>query len=139
MTRIARISAIAVVLGIAACTAGPTSTPVRSLASPVAVARALFDAMNRGDMSLAASYWAPDASGRFARNVPPPNEFQNVTCHSGPRFNGEPGDTDTDAGVSCEFEIREMWGGFEAGHSQWGVFLRRQAPGPWQLYEWGQG
>lgn len=138
--RIQNIAFSFVIGAMAACTASPSSSPaVTALESPVSVALAIFDAMNSGEMSLAASYWTPEDRGHFAQSVPPPNVFQNVTCRPGQRYDGELGDTDTDAGVSCEFDMREAWSGFEAGHWQWGVSLRRQAPGPWLIYSWGQG
>ena len=139
--RIRDLAVALVIATVAACTATPSGAPpaTAALESPVSVALAIFDAMNRGEMSRAASYWAPEVRGHFAQSVPPPNVFQNVTCRPGPRYNGQMGDTDTDAGVSCEFDIRESWGGFDAGHWQWGVSLRRTAPEPWLIYSWGQG
>jgi hypothetical protein len=38
----------------------------------------------------------------------------------------------------CDFDVLEDWGGFSAGHvNPWGVWLRREAPKPWLVYDWG--
>jgi hypothetical protein len=122
---------------VAAC--GNEPAPTIAAESPVDAALATFRALNTGEMSLAAAHWVPGRGGRVGQDVPPRDVFQNVQCRPGQRHDGGVGDTATDAGVSCEFDIREMWGGFSAGHWEWGVFLRRQPPGPWLIYDWGQG
>ena len=99
---------------------------------------AYFKLMNQGNIALAAERWVPGSAGASWRDVPPANFFQNVRCQPGQRHDGGVGDTPTDAGVACEFDIRQDWGGFSAGYWQWGVSLRRQPPGPWLIYDWGQ-
>jgi hypothetical protein len=122
---------------VAGC--GNETAPTIAAESPVDAALATFQALNTGDMSLAAAHWVPGRGDRVGQDVPPRDVFQNVQCRPGQRHDGGVGDTATDAGVSCEFDIREMWGGFTAGHWEWGVFLRRQPPGPWLVYDWGLG
>jgi hypothetical protein len=125
----------------AALVVGCGSPPESAIAlqSPVEATLAYFQLMNTGNMALAAVRWVPGSPGTSWRDAPPRNVFQNVHCRPGPRLEGGVGDTATDASVSCEFDIQQMWGGFSEGHWQWGVFLRRQPPGPWLIYAWGQG
>ena len=74
-----------------------------------------------------------DWQDRPARNV-----FDHVQCRPGSQISPELVDTPINAVVVCDFDVLEDWSGFSAGHvNPWGVWLRRESPDPWLVYDWG--
>jgi hypothetical protein len=122
---------------VAGCGTGPA--PTVAVQSPVDTAIASFQALNNGDMALADAHWEPDRLGAGSEDPPPHGDFQNLECRSASGAYGEPLDTATTASVACTFTIREVWDGFSPGFYGWGVYMRRQPPGPWLIYDEGQG
>jgi hypothetical protein len=122
---------------LAACS-GSVAPSLGSM-SPVETSLAYFDALNRGDMSLADALRVPDGRPLDPGDQPPHDEFQNLVCRPASEVRPDLHDTETWAYVACEFDIREDWSGFSAGHYGWGVELHRQPPGSWLIYSEGQG
>jgi hypothetical protein len=100
--------------------------------SPVDTAYAWFRAIDDGDGPLVMAQFASDAPGRSGWDGPPSDIFQQVRC----QLNSE---TATAATVACSFTVREDWSGFPAGNFSMGVEMVRQPPGPWLIYDYGQG
>jgi hypothetical protein len=70
--------------------------------------------------------WAPDYF-----DVPPKGYFQDVVCTSGTQ-------TPTEAQVDCSFSAKQDWETFKAGPQKWRLYMKRQAPAPWLIYEFRQ-
>jgi hypothetical protein len=121
---------------VAGCGSGPAATV--AVQSPVDTVHAFFKALNSGDIQLANAHLAPDSMLQPGLDAPPRNLFGGLVCRPGSEFNSDIVDSATRAVVACEFDIREGWGGFSAIHYNWGVWLERQAPGPWLVHDWGQ-
>jgi hypothetical protein len=123
-------------LGMLAGTVG--SDPTVAEQTPLGASYGYFAALNGANPLSAEGYLAPD-SKLADGGVSLLDGFENVQCRPASESNAEITDTGTRAVVVCEFDIREDWGGFSAGHYHWGVLLERQPPGPWLIYDWGQG
>ena len=129
------VLALAIGLAVAGCGIGPA--PTVAVQSPVDTVYAFFKALNTGDMRLAGAFLAPRSAVTLGWDAPPRDEFANLSCRPGSEFNSEIVDSATKAVLACEFDIREDWGGFSAGHHPWGVWLERQSPRPWLVHDWG--
>jgi hypothetical protein len=122
-------------LGISGCGSAPAATV--AVESPVDTAYAYFQAIKDDNVQLIVAHLTPDSGERAAwadpiDGPPPRDEVQDVEC----KLNSE---TATDAVVGCSFNVREGWSGFSAGPYGWGLEMRRQSPGPWLIYDQGQG
>lgn len=116
---------------------GIGSAPTVAVQSPVDTVYAFFKALNSGDVQLADAHLAPDSMLPRGGDAPPRDLFANLTCRPGSQVNSDIVDSATRAVVACEFDVREDWSGFSAGHYGWGVWLERQPPGPWLVHDWG--
>ena len=95
--------------------------------------------MGYGDSDLMNTYLI--SGRRFPAGLgdtPNPAEMQHLHCLPASAFRAYR-DTATTALVVCEFDVREDWGGFAAGGYLWTVSLQRQPPGPWLVYNYGEG
>lgn len=130
-------------LAVAGCGNGPipsvaAQSPSPTVRSPADTASDFLQAMGAGDQARMNADLVParqiiDWQDRPARNV-----FDHVQCRPGSQISSELVDTPINAVVVCEFVVLEDWGGFSASHvDPWGVWLRREAPGPWLVYDWG--
>jgi hypothetical protein len=120
---------------VAGCGRGPA--PTVAVQSPVDTVYAFFRALNSGDMQLVDAHLAPDSMLPLEGGAPPRDLFANVTCRLGSQVTSDIVDSDTRAVVACEFDVRDYWSGFSAGHHGWGVWLEREPPGPWLIHDWG--
>ena len=91
--------------------------------------------MGNGDQALMNTYLVSERQADFRGDPPPADEFQNLHC----RPTSDYVNTATAVVVACEFDVREVWGGFSAGHCPWTVSLQRQPPGPWLIDNYGAG
>jgi hypothetical protein len=123
-------------LSVAGCASGAAATV--AVQSPVDTVYSFFKALNSGDVQSADAYLASDSMLSRGGAASPPDLYANLSCRPGSEFNSEIVDSATKAVVACEFDIREDWDGFSATHYNWGVWLERQALGPWLIHDWGQ-
>ena len=128
------VLALAIGLAVAGCGIGPA--PSVAVQSPPDTAYSFLQAMGNGDQARMNTYLVPSRRNTDSQGDPPPaDEFRNLRCslvadHAG---------TDTAVVVACDFDVREDWSGFSAGHCAWTVSLQRQPPGPWLIDNWGAG
>lgn len=118
---------------VAGCGSGPA--PTVAAQSPVDTAYSFLQAMGNGDQALMNTYLVPERRTGVLSDPPPGDEFQNLHC----RPTSDYVNTATAVVVACEFDVREVWGGFSAGHYPWTVSLQRQPPGPWLIDNYGAG
>ena len=126
---------LAVAMLVATCGADPTVEGQ----TPLGATYGYFQALNEGNWLAANGFLAPGSMLPADDSAAPFDEFENVRCRPASDLNPELVDTDNVAFVYCEFDVGEFWSGFSPGHYGWGIELHRQPPGPWLVYDWGQG
>jgi hypothetical protein len=132
-------SVLLFVLGVTVVGCGSGTAPTVAVQSPVETVYAFFKALNSGDVQLADVHLAPDSMLPRGGDAPPRDFFANLTCKPGSGADAGTSVTAVWAVVACQFDATQDWSGFSAGHYGWGVQLHRQPPGPWLVYDWGQG
>ena len=141
--RFAAVLVLGLGLAVAGCGTGlspsvAAQSPSPTVRSPADTASDFLQAMGAGDQArmnadLVPARQVTDWHDRPARNV-----IDHVQCRPRSQISSELVDTPTNAVVVCDFDVLDDWSGFLAGHvDPWGVWLRREAPGPWLVYDWG--
>jgi len=118
------------VLGIAlaGCSSGPL--PTVAFQAPTETAYSWFQAINDHNEPLALAHFTAASRAAMAWSDFGAISFTNVNCHLVAQ-------TSTAAEVACTFSENAPPG--DQADAGWTISMERQPPGPWLIYNYGQG
>lgn len=112
---------------LAGCSVAPP--PSVAVRSPVDTAQAWFKSINDHDMALAAAHFTPTTRAMMQWNDFGSVSFSHVRCSPQSR-------SERTASVTCTFTPHAPAGDQLLADRFWTVYMRRQPPGPWLIYDY---